>query len=366
MYVLIGCDPCDCMYTYLCIYLCVAFESFGFLRADGLGEQQGVSNNVQSSGPSFDSESSQIELVSERLNEKSGASRKRKLSSDHLSGVKYLKPSVVNAEFLDLKKQLEDILQACDAQKLFKECKNLMASQVHNIPLFSEEYLQSMNECNFAPAVLQMLSPFFTWSDHSVLTAAVKACGIPEALELLQQFDSQIDLSLPITEYSVPQPVPSMAPYDSSTHTALAVKLNTELSKFSLQQVIELRCLIQKHFQITEHSLQLMAVKSSSTILYWVVPRSITHLINSQIIQDPSLYGNKVEEVSIYPGTLFVSASTLKLGSLSFLNQINEMVSMHCLSSSMFILLFYEQLPRHENEVLSSQLNYLEVIYVAM
>ena len=367
MYVLIGCDPCSCMYTYLCIYLCIAFESFGFLRADGLGEQEGVSNNVQPSGPSFDSESSQIELVRVRSNEKSGTSRKRKLSSENLpADMKHFKPSAANAEFLDVKKQLEDILQACDAQKLFKECKNLMASQVHNIPLFSEEYLQSMNESNFVPAILRMLSPFFTWSDHSVLTTVVKACDIPEAAELLQQFDSQVDLSLPITEYPVPQPVPSMAPYDSSTHTALAIKLNTELSKFSLQQVIELRCLIQKHFQITEHSLQLMAAKSSSTILYWVVPRSITHLINSQVIQDPSLYGNKVQEVSIYPGTLFVSASTLKVGSLSFLNQINEMVSMHCLPSSMFILLFYEQLPRHENEVLSSQLSYLEVIYVAM
>ena len=338
------------MYMHIC--LCVAFESFGFLKADALNEQKGMFNKVQPGGESTGSESSQIELMSERSTDKSDTSRKRKLSSEHLSALKYFKPSehlqaltyykpsVVNAEFLDMKKQLENILQSCDVQELFKECKNLKASEAHNISLFSDEYLQKMNKCNFLPTFIQILSPFCTWSDHSVLTAVVNACDNLEAAMLLQQFDSQLDLSLPIIEYPVPQPVPSMAPYDNGTHTELAVKLNTELSKFSLQQVVKLRCLIQKHYQISEHSLQLQAAKSSSTILYWVVPKCITHLISSQIMQDPSLCEKKVEEISIYPGTLFVNASTLKLGSLSFLNQINEMVSLHCLPSSMFIYVY--------------------------
>ena len=312
-------------------FVSVAFELFGFLRVDVLTEQEDVPKNSQPSGDPLDSESSQIESASLRSNNESGILKKSKLSSEHFPDLKYLKPSLVNAVFLDVKKQLEDVLQACDTQALFKECRSLMASETHNIPLFSnEKYLQSISECDFGPEILQMLSPFFTWSDHSVLTAMVKACDNPKAALLLQQFDSQVDLSLPITEYPVPQPVPSMAPCDSSTHTALAMKLNTELGKFSLQQVFKLRCLIQQHFQITEHSLQLMAAKSSPTILYWVVPKCITHLISSHIMQDPSLHDNKVEEVSIYPGTLFVNASTLKLGSLSFLNQIDEMVSLQC------------------------------------
>ena len=138
-----------------------------------------------------------------------------------------------------------------------------MASHAQNIPLFSNvEYLHSLKECKLAPAILQKLSPFFTWSDHSVLTAAVKACNNSKAARLLQQFHAHVDLSLPITEYPVPQPIPSMAPYDTSMQTVLAIKLNIELSKFYLQQVLELRYSIQKNFQITEHSLQLMAAKS--------------------------------------------------------------------------------------------------------
>ena len=301
-------------------YLFVAFESFGFLRVD--------SKNDQPSDDFIDSKSSLTKLESTTSNDKSGLSRKRKLSSENPPGLKYFKPSSVKAEFLDVIKQLEDILQACDPQRLFEESKTLMASEAHNIPLITNKnYLQSLNECNLAPAILQKLSPFFTWSDHSVLTAVVKACNNPDATLLLQQFDARLNLSLPITEYPVPQPIPSMAPYDTSMQTVLAVKLNTELSKFSLQEVIQLRCLIQKHFQITEHSLQLMAAQSSSTVIYWMIPKAISHLINFMVMQDPGLHGSRVEEISVYPGTLFMSANTLKLGSLAFLNQIDQTVS---------------------------------------
>ena len=295
------------------------------MKIDSLSQSEAS----QASNAFIDGERSNIDSASKR----SGVSRKRTLSTEHPTGIKYYKPSSVNAEFLDMKKQLEDVLKACDAQTIFTECKNLMASSAQNISLFSnEEYLQSLHECNLAPTILQKLSPYFTWSDHSVLIAVVKACNNPEAIALLQQFDTQMDLSLPITEYPVPQPVYSMAPYDFSTQTVLAVKLNVELSKFSLQQVFELRSLIQKYFQITEHSLQLMAAKSSSTILYWMIPKCVSHLISSKIIQDPGLHDIRVQEVCVYPGTLFVSANVLKLGSLSFLNQFSEMVSCYIIN----------------------------------
>ena len=283
------------------------------------------SKTVEAALASPDNErSSQSDSVSASSNDKSGASRKRKLFSEHPTGLKHFKPS---AEFLDMKKQLEDMLQGCAAQKMYEECRSLMASEAHNIPLFSEKYLESINECKLAPEILQKLNPYFTWSNHSVLSRVVKACDNPEADSLLQQFDSQLDLSLPITEYPVPQPIPSMAPYGTSTQTVLAVKVNTELSKFSLQQANELFSSIQNNFQITEHSLQLKAAKSGSTILYWMIPKCVSHLINSKIMQEPSLHASRVEELSIYPGTLFISVTTLKLGSLSFLNQISEMVS---------------------------------------
>ena len=255
-------------------------------------------------------------------------SRKRPASSEQPACQKYFKPSSVDAKFLDMKLQLEQILQdSSNSQTVYEQCETLMASQEHDIALFSPDYLSSLKECNEMPEILQRLSPYYKWSDHSVLHALVQACNNPEAAMLLQQFDSQVDLSLPITEYPIPQPIPSMAPYDSSTQTVLAVKLNTELRKLSLQQVTKLRCLIQKNFKITEHSLQLMAAKSSSAVLYWLIPKCISHLIDSKFLQDSSLHGSRVQEVCIYPGTLFISADILKLGSLSFLNKVDHTVS---------------------------------------
>ena len=271
-------------------------------------------------------------------------SRKRPTSSELPAGLKYFKsssvdvkfkyfkPSSVVAEFLDMKIQLEQILQDSNSQRVYEQCESLIASREHDIALFSTDYLSSLKECNKIPEILQRLSPYYKWSDHSVLHALIQACNNPEAAMLLQQFDSQVDLSLPITEYPVPQPTPSMAPYDTSAQTVLAVKLNAELSNFSLQQVITLRCLIQKNFEITEHSLQLMAAESDSTILYWMIPKSISHLISSKIMQNSILYGNRVyvQEVCVYPGTLFVRTDFLKLGSLSFLNEVDYMVSYVC------------------------------------
>ena len=254
-----------------------------------------------------------------------GESRKRPASSEQPDDQKYFKPSLVGAEFLDMKIQLEQILQDINSQRVYEQCESLMASHEHNIALFSTDYLSSLNECGGTPEILQRLSPYYKWSDHSVLHALVQACNNPEAAMLLQQFDSQVDLSLPITEYPVPHPIPSMIPYDTSTQTLLAVKLNAELSKFSLQQVVELRCLIQKTFQITEHSLQLMAAESDSTILYWMIPKSICHLISSKSMQDSSLYGDRVQAVCVYPETVFVGADTLKLE--SFFNKVDQMVS---------------------------------------
>jgi len=256
-----------------------------------------------------------------------GTSRKRSIPYEHPRIQKHYKASSVNAAFLDMMMQLEDMLQSSSSQKVYEQCQSLMASHEHDIALFSNEYLNGIKTCTFVPAIIQKLSPFFKWSDHSVLSAVVKACNNPEAMMLLQQFDAQLDLSLPVTEYPVPQPVPAMAPYGTSTQTVLAVKLNSDLNQFSLQQVLELQCLIQKTFQITEHSLQLMAAKNSSTILYWMIFKCVSHLISSKIMQDASLHVGNVEEISVYPGTLFVSASKLKLGSLWFLNQVSNMVS---------------------------------------
>ena len=297
------------------MFAALQLESFDFLSSGAVSQSANNTANQQ------------LVPASVTLGDKS---RKTPASSEQPADQKYFKPSSVNVEFLDMKTQLEQMLKDSNSQRVYEQCESLMASHEHNITLFSTDYLSSLRKCNEMPKILQRLSPYYKWSDHSVLHALVQACNNPEASKVLQQFHSRVDLTVPITEYPVPQPIPSMAPYNTSTQTVLAVKLNTELSKLSLQQVITLRCLIQSKCKITEHSLQLMAAaKSSSAILYWLIPKCVSHLIDFKVIQHSSVHGSGVQEVCVYPGTLFVSVDNLKLGSLSFLSDIDHMVSFH-------------------------------------
>ena len=293
-----------------------ALSSFGFLSSIA------ISQSAQSESVPSNSTSQHVLPVDVKSGDKS---RKRSAHSDQPAGKKYFKASAVEAEFLDMKMQLEQLVKTSSPEKVFEQCKSLMASHEPDIALFSNKQLNGLKECKLVPEILQRLSSYFKWSDHSVLHELVKACDNPEAEMLLHQFDSQLDLSLPITEYPMPQPVPSMAPYDTSTQTILAVKLDAELSTLSLQQVTELERLIQKGVKITEHCLQLTAAKKSSAILYWMIPKCISHLI-TKLVHHSSFNDRRVQEICVYPGTLFVSASSLQLGSLSFLGQINHLV----------------------------------------
>ena len=231
-----------------------------------------------------------------------------------------IKSKLVNIEFLIVKRKLQDILQSYDTKAMLEKCKKLMASDVNNIALFSSVQLQKFREYKHAPALIQEISPFCNWSNHSVLSEVIRACNNSDASNLLDQFVSQIDLSLPVTDYPIPQPSPNMIPYDTSSHTVLAVKLSTELINLSIQQVLDLQHLLQEKFQLSPHSFQLLAA-NSTPILYWTIPKCVVSVVTSNITDQRSfLHQNGIMEVSIYPGHIYATANTMRVGPLSFLN----------------------------------------------
>ena len=143
-------------------------------------------------------------------------------------------------KFLDLKLQLERIL---DSKDITNKCGSLLASDTHNIPLFPTDYTEKLQEIQHTPELIQKLSPFITWDNHTILSTI--AADMPEATMLLTQFDDRIDSSQPLTNFPIPAPSHHMVPYDNSTHTVLAVKLDLELYQSTLQNVIDARSLIQ-------------------------------------------------------------------------------------------------------------------------
>jgi len=234
-------------------------------------------------------------------------------------------PSSVTAEFLDLKVHLEKLLQSYDPVSIVKKCGSLLASDTHNIPLFPTVYAEELQEIEHTPKLMQKLSPFMTWDNHSILSTIAEASKIPEAALLLTQFDDRIDSSQPLTSFPIPAPSHYMAPHDNSPHTVLAVKLDLELHCSTLQNVIDVRSLIQNQCKLTSHCLYLLAVaKTNCTILYWMIPKNIAHLITANASKFQNSYHQKgILQLAVYPGALLCTGSSVKVGPLSFFSQFH-------------------------------------------
>ena len=230
-------------------------------------------------------------------------------------------PSSVIAEFLNMKVQLEELLQQCDPLPIVKKCGSLLASDTHNIPLFPSDYTEKLQGIQHTPELIQKLSPFMTWDNHTILSTI--AADIPEATMLLTQFDDRINSSHPLTSFPIPAPSHHMVPYGNSTHTVLAVKLDLKLYQSTLHNVIDACSLIQDQCKLTSHCLQLLAVaKTNSTIIYWMIPRNIAHLITANAVQFQNHYHQKgILQLAVYPGAVLCTGSALNVGPLSFFNQ---------------------------------------------
>ena len=241
-----------------------------------------------------------------------------------------LDPSSVIAEFLNAKLQLEELLQHCDPLSLMKECGSLLASNTHNIPLFPTDYAEKLQEIQHTPELIQKLSLFMTWDNHSILSTIAETSYIPEATMLLTQFDERIDSSQPLTSFPIPAPSHHMIPYDHSTHTVLAVMLNLELHRSTLQNIIDARSLIQDQCRLTSHCLQLLAMaRSKSTILYWMIPKVVATFIYSKVLENPQLfYQNGIMQMALYPRSIILTDGTLKVGPLSFFHKFDISVSL--------------------------------------
>ena len=228
-------------------------------------------------------------------------------------------------EFLNLTNEICKELATCNSESLVKGCEDLMASDTQQIPLFSQEFVSNLREIDLGSTIIQKLASLTNWCDHSILNTIVEVCNVPEATALLTEFDSGIDPSQPLMKYPIPAPSHHMVPYDTSTHTVLAVQLNLQLHHSTLQSVIDTRSLIQEKCEVTPHCLQLLAVaKTSHTIIYWTIPKHVASLITSKVQQYQSdFHQNGIQQVLVYPGMIFVTAGALTVGPFLFFTKVS-------------------------------------------
>ncbi|XP_065912310.1 uncharacterized protein [Dysidea avara] len=244
--------------------------------------------------------------------------RKRHPSPDHVGATKHFKPSMVNSNFLKLTDKLNELVQFCDPKMIVEHCSSLMASDTHKIAVFPSEFVNSLHKYKHTPSLLKILSSFWTWSDHSVLRTILQSDE--KALKLLEEYDYQLDPLHQIVSYPLPPPAPCMMPCDGSTHTILAVKCAHQYYQCLLKHVFGVRSLLLDKCDITPHCLQLLATKSSSTVMYWMIPKTVVTLISTKIIEHSNyFYSQGITEVDISPG-IRIETKPSNLGPLGFLS----------------------------------------------
>ena len=150
------------------------------------------------------------------------------------------------------------------------------------------------------------LSPFITWFDHSILKALVVASSSKDAQQLLEQFDTKIDsyYKEPITSFPISYPCQLMIPLVDSEYTILSMKFRTPSrggtaqGKIILQDVKEFKRLMKRKWKIRSCDIQLVAVHTKFELLYWMIPKRLVKVIESDLVYE---WQSRIIMVAILP-----------------------------------------------------------------
>ena len=229
----------------------------------------------------------------------------------------YIEVSSVLTVYFEVSDSVTELLASCHVEVLLDLCDNLMASDKHTIKFFPDNQIKKLKNCDSSVLLLQKLSLFFTWSNHSILRVLADHCS--EAVNILDDFDCRVDTFELIASYPIPCFSLTMIPFDSSSHTIVAIRCDQELYECSLQYVYDMQSVMMEKCDITQHCLQLLAVRSDPTILYWTIPKCVVCLINDNVpLNSEYLYSRGILEVLVYPDLEFTFGDHVSIGLLAF------------------------------------------------
>ena len=229
----------------------------------------------------------------------------------------YIDPSSVLTVFFQVCDSVVKLLASCHVEALHDVCENLMASDKHFIKYVSNKQMKRLKDSDSSLLLLWRLSLSFTWSNHSILRVLADQCS--EAVNILDSFDCRVNSFEPIASYPIPCFSLNMIPVDTSTHTILAIRCGQALYECTLQYVYDMQSVMMEKFDITVHSLQLLAVRSSPTIFYWTIPECVVYLINSNVpLHSKYLYSKGILELLVYPDLQLTLGDHVSVGLLAF------------------------------------------------
>ena len=236
-------------------------------------------------------------------------------------------PCTIILRYFDLIDNLSGLL---NFEELLEAVSNLMASRTHHMKLFSAKFIEYLKKYGNTVMVLRALFPYSNWCDHSVLRSLLKTCYCPKGLKLLDEFDAQIDYTLPFKDCPLPIYQSSyMTPISSSTHTVLAITCKQQLVSLPLQHIKAVKLVILQVLDITDHACILLT--ATKTILYWLIPECIVLFIRSKLEKhSASLRDNEIQEIAVYPDFTFSIGNVNRSLSDRIFSGFNAVLSQVC------------------------------------
>ena len=156
------------------------------------------------------------------------------------------------------------------------KCRSLMASDTHNIPLFTDQCMSKLFNCKSVFLLKILLLPFMSWFDHSILKELTS--DNDSVAVLLTQFDLLIDINKPITAYPILTPSQLIIPLDDK-FTMVATKSSCNFESITLKDIVNVKATLIEQWKITEHAIQLIAICTQLNYLYWIVLKCVVPVI---------------------------------------------------------------------------------------
>ena len=203
-----------------------------------------------------------------------------------------MKVSEVNMIFYDLIDHLFLYLSATEKLPfdLIGKCSDIN-------PPFIEWWLKKICDSKSLHHIKIYLLPFITWLDHFILKELVIASGSEDAQQLLNLYDSKIELycNQPVTLFPILSASQLMIPLDDSEYTLLAMKYrppsrgDSTQGMIILQDVVGIKLMMKHKWEMNDyeiHSIQLAAMDTKYELLYWMIPKSLVKMIKSNLVPD--------------------------------------------------------------------------------
>ena len=173
-------------------------------------------------------------------------------------------------------------LHTADIEFLADKCRTLMASDAHNIKLFTDKFIKKLFKCSHPSSLKIYLLSFITWLDNAIL---IELAAVYEKVDVMKLFCKINDDTEPITSYPIPTFSQLIIPLDDSEYTIVAVKMFQNCNELLLKDVKIVKELLASHWELTTYALHLAAIDYHCNYMYWMIPKQVQFLVEKRLNQ---------------------------------------------------------------------------------